>query len=100
MKKYKVTLLAGARQDIREAKKWYNRRQKGLGKRLTSDMTNTLQSISANPKAFAIRYKDFRLANFDIFPYAAHFYIDESSQAAYITAILHTSMHPDIGRNR
>jgi hypothetical protein len=100
MKKYRVILLKLAREDIKEAKRWYNMQQKGLGKRITQDMNKVLQSISNNPKAFAIRYKDYRLANFKVFPYAAHFTIDEINLTVYITAFMHTSRHPDTAKNR
>jgi len=100
MKKYKIEVLQIAREDIREARIWYNRRQKGLGKRLTADMHNTLQSISSNPKAFAIRYKDYRVANFDIFPYAAYFIVNDKIFTVYVATIMHTSRHPDTSRER
>lgn len=81
---------------MRQARKWYNQQQPGLGERLTADMTTTLRKIAMNPTSFAVRYKISRLANFDTFPYAAHFYINEETDTVYITAILHTSRLPYI----
>lgn len=100
MKKYKVSLTSLARKDIKEAKAWYNLQQKGLSKKLTVDLYRTLNSISNNPNAFAIRYKNYRLANLRVFPYALHFIIDEDSPIVYVTAFMHTSRHPDTAKDR
>lgn len=100
MQRFKVAVSELAKTDVRQARKWYNQQQAGLGKRFTSDMTTTLRKIAMNPTSFAIRYKVIRLANFDTFPYAAHFYIDDKNDTVYITAILHTSRHPDTPKDR
>ncbi len=100
MKKYKVIVIDVAREDLRDARRWYNKRQKGLGKRLTDDMAKTIKSIILNPNAFAIRYGDYRVANFETFPYAAHFHIDSATFSVYVTAIVHTSRHPDTPKGR
>jgi hypothetical protein len=77
-----------------------NKRQKGLGKRLSVDMAKTIKSITINPKAFAVRYDDYRVANFETFPYAAHYFVDDVTFSVYIVAVIHTSMHPDTPRRR
>jgi plasmid stabilization system protein ParE len=100
MKRYKVEVIDDAREDIREARRWYNKRKKGLGKRLTADMAKTIKSITANPRAFAIRYDEYRVANFDTFPYAAHFFVDEEAHRVCVVAIVHTSRHPDTAKDR
>jgi plasmid stabilization system protein ParE len=100
MKKCKVVVQHLAKEDIREARKWYNNQLPGLGKRLTADMVTTLRKVSRNPKSFAVRYKTIRLANFDTFPYAAHFYIDKATDTVFIVAIMHTSRHPAIAKSR
>jgi hypothetical protein len=48
MKKFKVEVLELAKTDMRQARKWYNQQQTGLGKRLTADMTATLRKIERN----------------------------------------------------
>lgn len=100
MKKFEVVVLELAKTDVRQARKWYNKQQAGLGKKLTADMVTTLRRIAMNPTSFAVRYKHIRLANFDTFPYAAHFYIDNENNTVYITAIMHSSRHPDTPKDR
>ncbi len=89
-----------AKTDIREARDWYNQIQPNLAKRFTADMAATLRKLARNLTAFAIRYKQTRLANFDTFPYAAHFYVDDKSDTVFVLAIMHTSRHPDTPKNR
>lgn len=100
MKKYKIIVLELAMADIREARFWYNNQQKGLGLKLQADMKTTLLKIARNPTSFAMRYLDLRLANFVVFPYAVHFYIDENNSTVFITAVVHTSRHPDFNKKR
>ncbi len=100
MKKFKIVVHELAKTDMRQARKWYNQQQAGLGKRLYQDMTATLWKIAMNPTSFAVRYKLIRLAHFDTFPYATHFYIDDENNTVYVIAILHTSRHPDMPKDR
>ena len=100
MKKFKVLVQELAKTDMRQARKWYNQQQPGLGKKLNQDMTATLRKIANNPTSFSVRYKHFRLAHFDTFPYAAHFYIDDTNDTVYITAILHNRRHPNTPNDR
>ena len=100
MRKFKVQVLELAKMDMRQASSWYNQQQVGLGKRLTEDMARILRKIASNPTSFAVRYKVIRLANFDTFPYAAHFYIDDKNDTIFIIAIMHTSRHPDTPTDR
>lgn len=100
MKKCKVVVQELAKTDMRQARKWYNQQQAGLGKRLHHDMAGTLRKIANNPTSFSVRYKLIRLAHFDTFPYAAHFYIDDTNDTVYIIAILHNRRHPDTPNDR
>lgn len=100
MKKFKVVVQELAKIDMRQARKWYNQQQAGLGKGLNQDMAVTLRKIADNPTNFSVRYKQVRLAHFDTFPYAAHFYIEDNSDTVYITAILHNRRHPDTPNDR
>lgn len=99
MKRFKVVVLQLAKDDLRHARQWYNQ-QAGLGKRYNQDMTGTLRKIAINPTSFSVRYKVIRLAHFDSFPYAAHFYVDDKNDTVYIIAILHISRHPDTPNDR
>ncbi len=100
MRKYKISVDLLARQDVKEAGKWYNQQQKGLERRLNADLKTVLLSIAANPTSFAIRYRNIRLANLSIFPFAVHFFIEESAATVFVVAVIHTSRHPSLGEIR
>lgn len=48
--------------DILFAKDWYRSRQKGLEKRFSSDIKNTLNYIIKNPFLFQVKYQTVRSA--------------------------------------
>jgi ParE toxin of type II toxin-antitoxin system, parDE len=95
MKKYSLGLLDIAKQDAKEIKRWYSSIRKELGKRFTADLKNTLFSIERLPTAYAIRYKNVRFANLDIFPYIVEFFIKEDN-AIIVIAILYNGRDPKV----
>ena len=100
MKTHKVVVQILAKEDVRDAIIWFDAQLKGLGKRFVVDMKNTLLDVASNPNAFAIRRLNLRLANFHVFPFAAHFFINESDDTVFVIAILHTKRHPGTASNR
>jgi ParE toxin of type II toxin-antitoxin system, parDE len=99
MKKYSLALLDIAKQDAKEIKHWYSSIRKELGKRFTADLKNTLFSIERLPTAYAIRYKNIRFANLDIFPYVVEFFIKEDSSIVVI-AILYNGRDPKVFKEK
>jgi len=63
---YKSIILPLAKEDIREAAKWYNKKSQGLGKRFTSEVREKVRFIKQNPTASNVRYecKDSRFRHF------------------------------------
>ena len=90
---YKSVILPSAKKDIREAAKWYEKQQRGIGKRFLAEVRKKNQQLNRNPFAYAIRYGNVRTAIVDIFPYMIHFTI-ESGNSILISAVLHTSLNP------
>lgn len=87
-------------QDVREAKNWYFKQRKGLEKRFSEDVKECLTRLKKDPFHYEIRYKHVRLAYCRIFPYAVHYYIDETSKQLVVIAILHQHRHPVVAKNR
>lgn len=69
---FKVIILPKAAEDILAAAKWYNSRQKGLGKRFTAKVREKVHFIKQNPTAVPIRYNEVRTALLDTFPYMVY----------------------------
>ncbi|MDH5610772.1 MAG: type II toxin-antitoxin system RelE/ParE family toxin [Cyclobacteriaceae bacterium] len=97
---YQSIILPLAKQDIKEAARWYNERSQGLGKRFTHHVREKVKFICQNPTAVAIRYDDTRTAVMDVFPYMIHFTIDEENKKIIISAVLSTHRNPDLWKKR
>jgi plasmid stabilization system protein ParE len=92
---YKAVILPLAKQDIKDAARWYNSKQKGLGKRFTKELREKVKFIRLNPKTIAIRYLNTRTAILDVFPFMIHFSILEKQKKIVISAVFHTSRNDD-----
>ena len=66
---YRSIILPQAQKDIQESAMWYNKVQKGLGKRFTSKVREKVLFIEQNPNACNIRYDNVRTALLNIFPF-------------------------------
>jgi len=55
---YKSIILPLAKEDIREAVEWYNKRQNGLGKRFATEIRKKVHFININPVASNVRYNE------------------------------------------
>ena len=97
---YKSIILTQAKQDIKEAATWYNKKQSGLGKKFTVTIRKKVLYIRQNPKAVAIRYDDTRTAVLDTFPYMIHFSINDDKKLVVVSAVLSTHRAPKIWKKR
>jgi plasmid stabilization system protein ParE len=98
--KYKSFILPGAKQDLREAAKWYNKAHPGLGKELVTRFRQRLSELRANPLTCQIRYSEVHTALVEQFPYMVHYFVDQHNKTIVVIAILHTSQNPDIWNER
>lgn len=97
---YKSLILPLAKEDIQEAAKWYNKQQKGLGKRFTAEVRENVHFIMKNPKASNVRYNSVRTAVLNVFPFMIHFTVDEKNKTVIVSAVLHTSRYLELWKNR
>ncbi len=86
---YTAFYLDEVRNDILIAKQWYDEQQEGLGERFVSSVKKTLFDILKMPSAYAVRYRNVRIAHTKVFPYNIHFFIDESKKQVIIIGIVH-----------
>lgn len=94
MKRYKLFFSQKALLDLDEARSWYNWQQKGLGKRLITDIKNGISSIKQNPYFASVKFANIRTAPCKTFPYAIHYEIDQINNAVRIVSIFHFSRKP------
>ena len=93
---YKSIFLPKAKDEVKDAYTWYEKKSKGLGKRFTGNVKQTVIEIEKNPFAFAVKYDNIRTALVNKFPYLIHFDIDEPNKEIIITAVFHTSRNPEL----
>ena len=86
---YKEFYLKIVEDDIAEAKRWYAEQQAGLDARFAADVKETVKKILDMPSAYAVRYRNVRIARTKVFPYNVHFYVDEEKSQIVIIGIIH-----------
>jgi plasmid stabilization system protein ParE len=92
-------ILPVAIEEFREARKWYaSRGVKGLSNRFAQSVKKAIEQILKNPGAYAIRYKNVRIAHTETFPYAIHFLIED--ERIIVTAIIYDRRDPAIAMIR
>ena len=97
---YKVSLLQDAYFEIKEIIDWYNRAQRGLGKKFYESLKSKLKTISTNPFHFQLSFKESRSASIDKFPYQIHFKVEELARVVIVFAVTHTSRKPRIWKEK
>jgi len=90
---YQVCFSKRFRDDIREARKWYNQRKKGLGKKFYSEVEDSLKAIKKSPH-FQIRYDNIRCLPLNKYPFMIHFTIDEETEIILVLGCIHCSLEP------
>ena len=83
-----------AKTDLSDASKWYEKQQKGLGKRFLNEMKEAFDIICKNPVGFQVRYDNYRIYFTEIFPYGIHYQYIADKNEVQIKAIFHTSLNP------
>jgi len=94
-KNYKVIISDSAKTDIKENAKWYNKQQKGLGKRFAQSIKECVKIIQLQPESFQIRYKNNRAGIPDKFPYLIIYNVNKDSKTISIIAVFHSSQNPE-----
>jgi plasmid stabilization system protein ParE len=95
-----VTILPLAKKDIRQAARWYNSKQNGLGKRFTQQVRQKVAFIEQYPNGANIRYDDVRTAVLEDFPFMIHYSVDVDKQLVLVVAVLHTAKNPQAWKDR
>ena len=92
---YKVIISGSAKTDIKENARWYNKQQKGLGKRFTQNIKECVKIIQFQPESFQIRYKNNRAGIPDKFPYLIIYNVNKDNKTISIIAVFHSSQNPE-----
>lgn len=87
-----------ARDDLAEARAWYNAQQQGLGERFAASVEEFIERITTFPELYGILAKNIRCGKLRRFPYVVYYHI--ASDCIEVIAVLHGSRHPRVWRKR
>ena len=97
---YKIRISGLAKEDQREAARWYNKQMKGLGSQFMNRIRERVLDLEKNPFIFQIRYSNIYTAVVRQFPFMIHYTIVKFNKTVDIIAILNTYRNPEIWKNR
>ena len=89
----RVKITREARDELREAARWYHEQVAGLGRHLVDAVHRVIQDIAGSPLRFAVVHRDVRRALVGRFPYGVFFRISEGG-GIVVLAILHLARDP------
>jgi len=89
-----LRLRPEAEADLREAYRWYEERQAGLGEQFLLECDRSLALVQENPRIFPEIHHQVRRALVKRFPYGV-FYIVETDEVI-ILAVLHQARSPEL----
>lgn len=88
----KIKVTPEAQSEFRESVMFYERRQKGLGKKFSEAVKSTLYFIAENPLGAEVKYLDVRVTTVKTFPFTIHYSVENSY--VLILAVFHNSKKP------
>ncbi|MFT4204328.1 MAG: hypothetical protein QM610_10525 [Chitinophagaceae bacterium] len=74
MHKYKLQAAPEVRHDIRDAKRWYQKKNVLLPNRFMEEVKIVIAQVHQRPLSHSVRYKNVRIAHLKIFPYGGALY--------------------------
>jgi toxin ParE1/3/4 len=89
---YSLIVTPEAERDLEEIVIWYEEQKFGLGSRLIDLVEGKLESITANPLKYQVRYKEVRMTFILPFPVGIHFVV----RNAIIHVIAFISTHKEL----
>ena len=98
---YTIQFSPEATNDLTDILGWYKEQQTpDLQKKFITAMSNALKMLSQSPKSYALRFKNVRCAIIKKYPYNVYYWVDDTSQAINIFAVLHQSRSPKVWKKR
>lgn len=94
MKKFTITADIRVKNELLEAKVFFDSRIKGLGLKFLKDYRNSLSKLKTNP-FYEIRYDAVRCLPLETFKFMIHFKVDESQNNVLVLAVISTHKDPN-----
>ncbi len=94
----RVIVRARAKQDIREARRWYSNISHELGEDFLTSVDQAIAMAQEYPLAFRVTHRTFRRVLLRRFPYALFYHLGDDR--IVIVAVLHQARDPRVLRRR
>jgi plasmid stabilization system protein ParE len=89
---FRVRIRARARDDIRDARDWYEQQSIGLGEEFGQELERVFARLATDPQLYQVIYKHIHRALTRRFPYAVYFVIDDDR--VNVLRIFHQTRNP------
>jgi plasmid stabilization system protein ParE len=95
MKNFKITIHDDVEQDILNIAEYYNKQQKGLGKKFAIELQKKFKSIQKAPYTSTIIHGDKIFPSLKKFPFYIAISVDDVNKMITVWAVLHHKQSPD-----
>lgn len=95
---HRVVFTPSAKQDVREARDWYDRTGLELGTAFVKEVLSLTDRIASDPRQFAEAYRDVRQSRLKRFPYVVSYRVSE--EQVEVLAVLHGYRDPQVWKKR
>jgi toxin ParE1/3/4 len=95
---YRLLVRKQAKLDLRQAVRWYDQQQYGLGRELVEQADAALERIADNPTQYQVVHRNVRRAILRRFPYGIFYWIDGADIVVF--AIVHLHRDPSSWQGR
>jgi plasmid stabilization system protein ParE len=89
-----IVISSGAQKEIEESWAWYEDRLAGLGDRFLNKILDRFHQIELNPDRFPTRFKFYKEAPIDTFPFLIIYRISAKTNTIRIVSVFHTARNP------
>ena len=90
---FRLRVRARAKEDIRDARDWYEKQSAGLGDRFFRNLESVIDRLAEEPFLYQQVHRNVRRALTRRFPYAVYFIVEEDRIT--ILRVLHHARDPE-----
>ncbi len=91
---YTLQFHEAASKEFVDAVAWYEKQQKGLGKKFIKDFESVLEKLLDNPVYYSKITKHFRQIKVENFPFTIVYEVYPRKSLIHVAAVHHTKRHP------
>jgi toxin ParE1/3/4 len=95
MRSFKFKIQPRVYDEIQNGITYYNKKQKGLGRKFHKAVKSSFQTIRESP-FYQVRYERVRCLPVTKFPFMVHYIVDKSTNTIIVYALINTHIDPEI----